>query len=139
MFQRLKTLVRGFLSLFISGLEKANPRALIEAEKENLRQQISRFNDNLANHAGFVERLMRLDVGPSLDPTEVDVLAYIAAVLARFREPAIAHQLSQIAWDGSQKLRFRLLETCRDALEAGRPVERLAVGGMVTLFAKPRP
>jgi len=59
MFQRLKNLVRGFLSLFISGLEKANPRALIEAEKENLRQQMARFNDSLANHAAFVERLMR--------------------------------------------------------------------------------
>ncbi len=59
MFARLKNLVRGFLSLFISGLEKANPKALIEAEKENLRKQIARFNDNLATHAGFVERLMR--------------------------------------------------------------------------------
>jgi len=59
MWKRLQNLVRGFLSLFISGLEKANPRALIEAEKENLRQQIARFNDNLANHAAFVERLLR--------------------------------------------------------------------------------
>jgi phage shock protein A len=59
MLQRLGNLVRGFLSLFISGLERANPRALIEAEKENLRLQIARFNDNLANHAAFIERLMR--------------------------------------------------------------------------------
>ena len=59
MFARLKNLIRGFMSLFISGLEKANPKALIEAEKENLRKQIARFNDNLATHAGFVERLMR--------------------------------------------------------------------------------
>lgn len=59
MFRRLANLVRGFMGLFVSGLEKANPRALIEAEKENLRQQIARFNDNLANHAAFVERLMR--------------------------------------------------------------------------------
>lgn len=59
MLNRIANLFRGFLSLFISGIEKANPRALIEAEKENLRKQIARFNDNLANHAGFVERLMR--------------------------------------------------------------------------------
>jgi phage shock protein A len=59
MLRRLGNLIRGFLSLFISGLEKANPRALIEAEKENLRRQIARFNENLANHAAFVERLMR--------------------------------------------------------------------------------
>ncbi len=30
MFARLNTLIRGFLSLFITGLEKANPRALID-------------------------------------------------------------------------------------------------------------
>lgn len=59
MWRRLGNLVKGFLSLFISGIEKANPRALIEAEKENLRSQIARFNDNLATHAGFIERLMR--------------------------------------------------------------------------------
>lgn len=59
MFKRLANLMRGFVSLFVSGLEKANPRALIEAEKDNLRQQISRFNENLANHAAFVERLLR--------------------------------------------------------------------------------
>ena len=59
MLKRLGNLIRGFFSLFISGLEKANPQALIEAEKENLRAQIARFNENLANHAAFVERLMR--------------------------------------------------------------------------------
>jgi phage shock protein A len=59
MLRRLGNLLRGFLGLFVSGLEKANPAALIEAEKENLRKQIAVFNDNLAQHAGFVERLMR--------------------------------------------------------------------------------
>lgn len=59
MFGRLRTLLRGFLSLFITGLERANPKILIEAERENLRHQIARFNENLASHAGFCERLMR--------------------------------------------------------------------------------
>jgi len=59
MFQRLRTLLRGFVSLFITGLEQANPKALIEAERENLRKQIARFNDSLSSHAGFCERLMR--------------------------------------------------------------------------------
>ena len=59
MWARISNLIKGFFSLFISGLERENPRALIEAEKENLREQIARFNDNLATHAGFAERLMR--------------------------------------------------------------------------------
>ncbi len=78
--------------------------------------------------ARFVERMMREDVAPTLDAPELDVPAYIGDVLKRFRNPAIVHKLSQIAWDGSQKLRFRLLETAQDALAAGRPVDRLAVG-----------
>lgn len=79
MFRRLSTLLKGFLSLFISGLEKANPKALIEAEKENLRHQIARFNDNLATHAGFVERLMRQI--KSQEKQEQDLAAKTAAHL----------------------------------------------------------
>ena len=78
--------------------------------------------------AGFVERMMREDVAPTVRAPELDVARYIGQVLDRFRNPAIVHRLSQIAWDGSQKLRFRLLETAAEALAAGRPVERLAVG-----------
>lgn len=78
--------------------------------------------------AGFIERMMRHDIAATLDAHELDVAGYIGEVLTRFRNPAIVHRLSQIAWDGSQKLRFRLLETAADALDAGRPVDRLAVG-----------
>ena len=78
--------------------------------------------------AGFVERLMRQDIAPSLATTAgLDLGAYVGDILARFRNPAIAHRLAQIAWDGSQKLPFRLLGTIADALAAGRSVERLAV------------
>lgn len=79
MFNRMMTLIKGFLSLFISGLERANPRALIEAEKENLRKQIARFNDNLSTHAGFVERLMRQV--KSLEQKERELTAKVAANL----------------------------------------------------------
>jgi phage shock protein A len=58
MFQRIANLIRGFLSLFVSGLEKRNPEALLEAEKENLRKQIAEYNQGLAAHAGLCERLM---------------------------------------------------------------------------------
>lgn len=58
MFRRIANLFRGFLSLFISGLEKSNPEALLEAEKENLRKQIAQYNQGLASHAGMAERLM---------------------------------------------------------------------------------
>ena len=79
MFNRIMTLFRGFLSLFITGMERANPRALIEAEKENLRKQIARFNDSLSTHAGFVERLMRQV--KALEQKERELTAKVAANL----------------------------------------------------------
>jgi phage shock protein A len=79
MWQRIKNLIRGFFSLFIAGIERENPRALIEAEKENLRKQIARFNDNLATHAGFCERLMRQI--KNLEAQERDLAAKAAANL----------------------------------------------------------
>jgi fructuronate reductase len=78
--------------------------------------------------AAFVERLMRDDIAPTLAVAPgLDPAAYIGQILGRFRNPAIAHRLAQIAWDGSQKLAFRLLGTIADALAAGRPVARLSV------------
>jgi phage shock protein A len=58
MFGRIANLFRGFLSLFISGIEKRNPEALLELEQENLRKQIGQYNQGLASHAGLSERLM---------------------------------------------------------------------------------
>lgn len=58
MFKRISNLFRGFLGLFIGGLERKNPEALLEVEKENLRRQIGEFNRGLATHAGLVERLL---------------------------------------------------------------------------------
>ncbi len=58
MLQRIAKLFRGFFGLFVSGLEKRNPEALIEVEKEHLRRQIAEFNKGLAAHAGFCERMM---------------------------------------------------------------------------------
>src|SRR5512145_2040194 len=58
MLQRVANLFRGFLSLFISGIEKRNPEALLELEQQNLREQIANFNQGLATHAGLCERIM---------------------------------------------------------------------------------
>ncbi|HEY5807188.1 MAG TPA: PspA/IM30 family protein, partial [Povalibacter sp.] len=58
MFSRVANLIKGFFSLFISGMEKRNPEALLELEQENLRKQIANFNQGLATHAGLCERIM---------------------------------------------------------------------------------
>lgn len=58
MFSRVANLIKGFFSLFISGVERRNPEALLELEQENLRNQIANFNQGLATHAGLCERIM---------------------------------------------------------------------------------
>lgn len=77
--------------------------------------------------ARFVERLIREDIVATLEPSTIDLGDYAGEILQRFRNPAIGHKLAQIAWDGSQKLPYRLLDTIAEARAAGRPVERLAV------------
>jgi len=78
--------------------------------------------------AAFVERLMREAIVPNVAaPGGFDASRYVGAILERFRNPAIQHRLSQIAWDGSQKIPVRLLGTIADALEAGRPIDLLCL------------
>jgi phage shock protein A len=55
--KRLLNLIRGFFALFVGGIEKNNPEALLENEKENLRKQIANFNGGLAIQAALVEKL----------------------------------------------------------------------------------
>jgi len=78
--------------------------------------------------AKLARDLMIEDIIPTLTaPRGLDLPAYAEAILKRFRNPEIRHLLAQIAWDGSQKLPFRILGTLGEALEAGRSVDRLAL------------
>lgn len=78
--------------------------------------------------ASFVRHMMLEDIRSGLAaPAGLDLDQYIEAVLRRFRNPTIRHLLSQIAWDGSQKLPFRILPTVAENLAAGRSITRLCV------------
>ncbi|WP_221930885.1 mannitol dehydrogenase family protein [Telmatospirillum sp. J64-1] len=79
--------------------------------------------------AGFIRKLMDQEVTPTLDlPEGFDVAAYKDALLERFANPALKHRTLQIAMDGSQKLPQRLLGTIAERLQAGAPIDRLALG-----------
>ena len=79
MFKRIGNLIKGFIGLFIGGIEKKNPEALLEVEKENLRKQISEFNKGLATHAALVEKL--ISQTKKLDKEETGLRAKTAANL----------------------------------------------------------
>ena len=88
MWKRLVNLVRGFFGLFISGLEKQNPEALLEVETENLRKQIAQYNQGLASHAGLCESLM--SQVRKLEGEERDLKAKTAANLRAGNRTAAA-------------------------------------------------
>ncbi|MGQ0661549.1 mannitol dehydrogenase family protein [Sphingosinicella sp.] len=78
--------------------------------------------------AATVAAMIGEEIAPMLrGRTDIDLDDYAAQTLRRFRNPAIGHQLAQIAWDGSQKLPYRLLDTIAEARAAGRPFARLAL------------
>ena len=58
MFKRIANLIRGFFGLFIGGLERRSPEALLDVERESLRKEIANYNQGLAAHAGMCEGLM---------------------------------------------------------------------------------
>lgn len=88
MFKRISNLFKGFLGLFIGGMERKNPEALLEVEKENLRKQIGEFNKGLATHAGLVERL--LSQAKKLEAEENDLRAKTKALLTAGQREAAA-------------------------------------------------
>lgn len=76
----------------------------------------------------YLDTLMRQEVVPTLEaPGGMDLDGYVAALLARFANPALQHRTTQIAMDGSQKLPQRLLGTIRDRLARGLPSPCLAL------------
>ncbi|MBS2036557.1 PspA/IM30 family protein [bacterium] len=57
MFSRLGKLIKGFFSLFISNLETANPKVLLEAEIASFQEAVGNYNKSLAQQAALVQKL----------------------------------------------------------------------------------
>lgn len=72
----------------------------------------------------YVKSLIFDEIIPNIS-ADFDLVEYANSVISRFENPAIAHQLSQIAWDGSKKLPVRILPTIMDARTNGRQIENL--------------
>ncbi|GGF77208.1 mannitol dehydrogenase family protein [Alteromonas lipolytica] len=78
--------------------------------------------------ASFIRRLLSEEIIPSINAEGVmDLPAYAEDILNRYKNRHIRHLLAQIAWDGSQKLPFRVLNTVRDNLKSGHQAKLLCV------------
>ncbi len=76
----------------------------------------------------FVTSLMDEEIAPTVaEPEGMPLGAYASDLRDRFCNSALQHRTWQIAMDGSQKLPQRLLNTIRERLNHGRPVNRLAL------------
>lgn len=74
----------------------------------------------------YLRHLWRNEVIPTLTPPQdTDLDDYADALLDRFANRGLEHQLSQIATDGSQKLPQRWLATIKDRLAAGGGIDAL--------------
>ena len=75
----------------------------------------------------FLNTLLHEEILPSVDASDaLNPGQYAADILKRFKNRHIHHLLSQIAWDGSQKLPPRILQTLRDNLAANRSIALLS-------------
>jgi fructuronate reductase len=79
--------------------------------------------------ARFIDQMLRDEVTPTLagELPGFDLAAYRTQLMQRFANPALAHRTLQIAMDGSQKIPQRWLNTVRDRIAAGAPIEHLAL------------
>jgi fructuronate reductase len=94
-----------------------------------------------ANDPAFARYLSGLwrEIAPAVPPPPgQDLMAYADALLARFRNTAIRHKLTQIAMDGSQKVPQRWLGTVRELKAQGRAQPHLiaAVAGFAAYYGK---
>lgn len=139
MLKRLFNMFRGFFSLFIKGLEKNNPEALLENEKERLRAQISQFNTALAEHAGMIERLLALSKKLQVEDTDLrnkikglltvgkrELAAELAVRLAGV-ENQLKETLAQLTASEAQ---YKELTKARDVAvkSATKKIEELSAG-----------
>ncbi|WP_435274123.1 mannitol dehydrogenase family protein [Psychrobium sp. nBUS_13] len=86
---------------------------------------------DVTNDDAFYQFICRLAndevIGSFIPPKELDVEAYSKEIIARFLNPEIRHLLSQIAWDGSQKIQMRVLPIIADNIALGRSTKLLSL------------
>ena len=119
----------------VSGYEKAKLRLLNGSHSTlaylGLRCGKETVNEAISHPSLFklIKKMLQQEVKVSFTaPPELAVDDYIDAILKRYSNKHIRHLLSQIAWDGSQKLPFRLLGSIQDNLAQGNSIALLSVG-----------
>jgi fructuronate reductase len=78
------------------------------------------------NIRAFIQTMLQEEIIPTLPKVDgLDPIEYGKKIIERFENPAICHLLAQIAWDSTQKIPFRILDTIADNLALGKPAPKL--------------
>ncbi len=101
MFSRLGKLIKGFFSLFISNLETANPKALLEAEIASFQEAVGTYNKSLGQQAALVQKMQNQI---AKQRTEFDKLKGRIAILVKSGQNEEAGRLALQAKNLSQSL-----------------------------------
>ncbi|MEP4892163.1 MAG: mannitol dehydrogenase family protein [Aliiglaciecola sp.] len=76
----------------------------------------------------FIKKLLSQEIVPSIGNSDsMNLEQYAEDIIHRYHNKNIRHLLAQIAWDGSQKLPFRILNPIRDNLQNQRSIKLLCV------------
>lgn len=77
----------------------------------------------------LIKTMIEVEILPSIQgPKELDAWQYSEDILQRFNNPAIRHLVTQIAWDGSQKIPMRILPIIEQNLLEERSISLLCYG-----------
>ena len=139
MFKRIGNIIKGIFLRLIGKAERANPEALLEVEKENLRKQTTKFNTALASHAALVEDLNSR--ARKLDEQEEELRAKTAANLKagnraaagqlalKLKQVGKSHDEVAVQFEEAEK-RYRELIRARDTSvrEAKARIEKITRG-----------
>lgn len=71
-FQRISRLWRAFVGSGLTELEAQNAEAMLDLERESLRDQVGKYNEGLAGYAGLIERLKAEDKRLHKEQTELE-------------------------------------------------------------------
>ncbi|MXO90380.1 mannitol dehydrogenase family protein [Pontixanthobacter aquaemixtae] len=77
----------------------------------------------------LADKLMREEAMPTIEATQdQDLDEYANHLMKRFADPALMHRLDQIAMDGTQKIPQRWLDTAKQLVQIGRPLDAIRTG-----------
>lgn len=81
-----------------------------------------------SDRESFIRELISEEVLPTLDLDQSQLLTYVDQVIDRFKNPFVAHKLSDISLNSISKIKSRLIPTLRDFKEKrGQHPEKLSL------------